>query len=59
MRFVGNPPFGGKNTVINSHREGFLPYLQTIHEESHGNSDFVAHFFRRAFNLLRKTEHSV
>ena len=24
-----------------------------IHEESHGNGDLVAHFFRRAFNLLR------
>src|SRR5262249_49788221 len=23
------------------------------HDESHGNSDLVAHFFRRAFNLLR------
>jgi hypothetical protein len=52
--FVGNPPFGGKNTVINSHREGYLPYLQVVHQESHGNSDLVAHFFRRAFNLLRK-----
>lgn len=52
--FVGNPPFGGKNTVINSHRGGFLPYLQMIHEESHGNADFVCHFFRRSFNLLRR-----
>jgi hypothetical protein len=52
--FVGNPPFGGKNTAINSHRAGYLPYLQLIHVESHGNSDFVAHFFRRAFDLLRK-----
>jgi hypothetical protein len=52
--FVGNPPFGGKNTIINSHREGYLPYLQTVHEESHGNADLVAHFFRRTFNLLRQ-----
>ena len=52
--FVGNPPFGGKNTVISSHREGYLPYLQIIHEESHGNADFVCHFFRRCFNLLRR-----
>jgi hypothetical protein len=52
--FVGNPPFGGKNTVINSHRERYLPYLQMIHEESHGNADFVSHFFRRSFSLLRK-----
>jgi N-6 DNA Methylase len=52
--FVGNPPFGGKNTVINSHREGYLPYLQTVHQQSHGNADFVCHFFRRSFELVRK-----
>jgi hypothetical protein len=27
--------------------------LQTLHEGAHGNSDLVAHFFRRAFGLLR------
>ena len=27
---------------------------QAAHAESHGNSDIVAHFFRRAFNLVRK-----
>ena len=31
---------------------GYLDWLKTIHEESHGNADLVAHFFRRAFNLL-------
>lgn len=51
---VGNPPFAGKNTLLNSNREGFLDWLKSIHEESHGNSDLVAHFFRRAFNLLRQ-----
>ena len=25
-----------------------------MHEESHGNADLVAHFYRRAFNLLRE-----
>jgi hypothetical protein len=50
---VGNPPFAGKNTLINGNREGYLDWLKTIHEESHGNADLVAHFFRRAFNLLR------
>lgn len=52
--FVGNPPFAGKNTLINSNREGYLDWLKTIHEESHGNSDLVAHFFRRAFTLVRR-----
>jgi very-short-patch-repair endonuclease len=51
---AGNPPFAGKNTLINAHPEGYLPWLQDIHPESHGNADLVAHFFRRAFNLLRQ-----
>jgi hypothetical protein len=50
---VGNPPFAGKNSLINSNRDGFLDWLKTIHEESHGNADLVAHFFRRAFDLLK------
>ena len=35
-------------------RDGYLDWLKTIHDESHGNADLVAHFFRRAFNLLRQ-----
>ena len=51
---IGNPPFAGKNTLINAHPEGYLQWLKEIHPESHGNSDLVAHFFRRAFDLLRQ-----
>ena len=51
---VGNPPFAGKNTLINGNREGYLDWLKAIHEKSHGNADLVAHFFRRSFELLRK-----
>ena len=51
---VGNPPFAGKNTLLNSNREGYIDWLKTLHEESHGNADLVAHFFRRAFDLLRR-----
>lgn len=51
---VGNPPFAGKNTIIAGSRPYFLPWLQTLHEGAHGNADLVAHFFRRAFGLLRK-----
>jgi N-6 DNA Methylase len=50
---VGNPPFAGKNTFIHSHIDGYGDWLKIIHEESHGNADLVAHFFRRAFDLLR------
>lgn len=51
---VGNPPFAGKNTLIEAHPEGYLSWLRDIHPESHGNSDLVAHFFRRGFTLLRQ-----
>ncbi len=51
---VGNPPFAGKNTLINSHRDGYLDWLKTLHAEAHGNADLVAHFYRRAFSLLRQ-----
>jgi hypothetical protein len=50
---VGNPPFAGKNTLINANRAQYLDWLQTLHEGAHGNADLVAHFFRRAFGLLR------
>ncbi|MEG3439959.1 DNA methyltransferase [Pannus brasiliensis CCIBt3594] len=50
---VGNPPFAGKNTAINAHPEGYMEWLKEVHPESHGNSDIVAHFFRRSFTLLR------
>ncbi|WP_323914701.1 Eco57I restriction-modification methylase domain-containing protein [Aeromonas caviae] len=52
--FVGNPPFAGKNTTIEGNRDYFVDWLKLVHEESHGNSDLVAHFFRCTFNLLRK-----
>jgi hypothetical protein len=51
---VGNPPFAGKNTVLAAHPDGYLDWLKMLHEESHGNADQAAHFFRRAFNLLRR-----
>lgn len=51
---VGNPPFAGKNTLISGNPEYYLPWLQTLHEGAHGNADLVAHFFRRAYSLLRQ-----
>jgi hypothetical protein len=50
---VGNPPFAGKNTIIGGNRPHYLSWLQTLHEGAHGNADLVAHFFRRAFRLIR------
>lgn len=52
--FIGNPPYGGKNTIADGNREGYIDWLKTVHEESHGSADLVAHFFRRAFHLLRR-----
>ena len=51
---VGNPPFAGKNTIGNSNAPGYLDWLKQIHPTSHGNADLVAHFYRRAFDLVRK-----
>lgn len=51
---VGNPPFAGKNTVAAGNRAHYPVWLQTLHPGAHGNADLAAHFFRRAFNLLKK-----
>lgn len=50
---VGNPPFAGKNMVRAANIDGYPEWLKELHTGSHGNADLVAHFFRRAFNLLR------
>ena len=51
---VGNPPFAGKNSLAAGNVAGYPDWLQQLHAESHGNADLVAHFFRRAFNLVHK-----
>lgn len=51
---VGNPPYAGKNMVIHANRAGYIEWLQTLHTGAHGASDLIAHFFRRAFNALRR-----
>ena len=51
---VGNPPFAGKNTLIASHPPHYADWLKALHAGAHGNADLVAHFFRRAFDLLRR-----
>ncbi|HEV2247236.1 MAG TPA: DNA methyltransferase [Terriglobia bacterium] len=51
--FVGNPPFlGGKHISASNGRE-YVDWLLTAHDQTNGNADVVAHFFRRAFSLLR------
>jgi hypothetical protein len=51
--FVGNPPFAGKSTISGGNVCGYQDWIKVLHAESHGNSDLVAHFFRRCFALLR------
>jgi hypothetical protein len=50
--FVGNPPFAGKNNIVHANIDYYLDFLLHCYKESHGNSDLVAYFFRRAFALL-------
>jgi hypothetical protein len=50
---VGNPPFAGKNSVSGANVASYPDWLKQLHEDSHGNADLVAHFFRRAFSLVR------
>ncbi|CCE08071.1 conserved hypothetical protein [Bradyrhizobium sp. STM 3843] len=50
---IGNPPFAGKTTISYASGPRYVPWLQTLHQGAHGNADLVAHFFRRAFGLLR------
>lgn len=51
---VGNPPFAGKNTIASGHPLAYPDWLKTLHPGAHGNADLAAHFFRRAFGLLRQ-----
>ncbi|MDC3962101.1 DNA methyltransferase [Polyangium jinanense] len=46
--FVGNPPFKGGSGISSEFGEGYRDWLLASHEGAHGNSDIVAHFFRRA-----------
>ena len=49
---VGNPPFGGHVTVVNANIRGYTDWLRLVHVTSTGKCDVVAHFFRRAFDLV-------
>lgn len=51
---VGNPPFAGKNTISGANGPHYIGWLQALHAGAHGNADLAAHFYRRAFGLLRR-----
>ena len=52
---VGNPPFAGHVTVVQANVNGYTEWLRSLHADSTGKCDMVAHFFRRAFDLLRES----
>ena len=52
--FVGNPPFLGGKRVSTVLGDSYRDWAVEIHEEASANADLVAHFFRRAFNLIRR-----
>jgi hypothetical protein len=51
--FVGNPPFVGGKRISTMAGDAYKEWLQEISTEGNANSDLVAHFFRRCFDLLR------
>jgi hypothetical protein len=51
--FVGNPPFLGGKRISTMAGDAYKEWLQTVSTEGNANSDLVAHFFRRCFELLR------
>ena len=50
---VGNPPFLGGSRISATNGSAYLDWLLNAHDGAHGNADLVAHFFRRAFSLLK------
>lgn len=51
--FLGNPPFLGGRNLSGRVGEAYSAWLASAHEGANGAGDLVAHFFRRAFDLLR------
>ncbi len=51
--FVGNPPFLGGTRITSTYGVYYRDWLATMHPEGSSNADLSAHFFRRAYSLLR------
>lgn len=50
---VGNPPFLGGKSISTNLGDEYSYWLEQCHPEGSRSADLVAHFFRRAFGLLR------
>ena len=51
---IGNPPFMGGRNISATQGSTYSKWLRTANVKSNGGADLVAHFFRRAFDLLRE-----
>ena len=51
--FVGNPPFMGGTKISTAYGNSYQDWLSIANEETNGNADLVAHFFRSCFGRLR------
>lgn len=51
---VGNPPFLGGKRISTTLGGAYRDWLAALHPRSSRNTDLVAHFFRRAFHLIRE-----
>ena len=51
--FIGNPPFTGGKRISTVAGPAYNVWLATSNPESKRNADLVAHFFRRAWSMLR------
>ena len=51
---VGNPPFLGGSKISGALGKALLDWIMELTPQSHGNSDFVAYFFRRCFEKIRQ-----
>jgi hypothetical protein len=50
---VGNPPFLGGKSISTNFGNPYSHWLETCHPGGTRSADLVAHFFRRAFTLLK------
>jgi hypothetical protein len=51
---VGNPPFLGGKSISTNFGDSYSWWLEVSHPGGTRSADLVAHFFRRAFRLLRE-----
>ena len=50
----GNPPFLGGKRISTTLGDAYRDWIAALHVGSSSNADLVAHFFRRAFDLIRE-----